>query len=127
MRTLKGELSRLLPDVTSLGDEGRNIDRERLVRVLDGLSSDLNRGYWIRIVDGAIVLVVLLVLAGQFAAQPAVLTGLASAMGVTVAGTFALLKQVTDEMPRVRLLLAIVPEISLEELTEMARKLVATL
>ena len=68
MRTLKGELSRLLPDVTSLGDEGRNIDRERLVRVLDGLSGDLNKGYWIRIVAGAIVLIVLLVLVGQFAA-----------------------------------------------------------
>jgi hypothetical protein len=48
-------------------------------------------------------------------------------MGVTVAGTFVLLKQVTDEMARVRLLLAIVPEISLEELTQMARKLVAAL
>lgn len=127
MRTLKKSLSELVPDYTSLGDEGRSIDRDRLIRVLDGLASDLVKGYWIRMAAGAIVLGVLLFLTARYAGDPAVLAGLAGAMGITVAGAIALLKQVTDEMARVRLLLAIAPELTLESLTEIARKLAASL
>jgi hypothetical protein len=48
-----------------------------------------------------------------------------TATGVSIGGVIAALKQVTDEMARVGLLLAIAPEMNLEALTEMA-KTVAT-
>jgi hypothetical protein len=127
MRTLKSAIATVLPDYTNLGEGGRTLDRERLIKLLDGLSSDLTRAYWIRLAVGFAVFVFLLVLTARMANQPTVLASLMVGMGITVGGAIAALKQVTDEMARVRLLLAIAPELTLEALTEIASKIANSL
>src|SRR5262245_40960669 len=127
MRTLKSVITTALPDYTTLGDGGRTLDRERLIKLLDGLASDLRRAYWIRLAVATAVFVFLLVLTARMANQPTALASLVAGMGITVAGATAALKQVTDEMARVRLLLAIAPELTLEALTEIASKIAASL
>ena len=123
MKTLKEVFSAELPDFTNMGDEGRSVNRDRLVHTLDSLVGDLRNAYWIRLVVTIAVLVTLIILIFRFADKPEVLTGLTAIMGVTLAGAIAELKRVTDEMARVRLMLAIAPELSLEALTEIAHKI----
>jgi len=127
MKTLQSEIRAVLPDITNLDGEGRTINRERLILVLDGLARNLRVAYWIRLVVALCVLVVLSILIFRAADQPPLLAALVAAVGITVGGAIAALKQVTDEMSRVGLLLAIAPEVTLESLTEMAKTIAAKL
>jgi hypothetical protein len=126
MLRLQLAIKPLLPDVTSLGDD-HTINRERLILVLDGLARNLRVAYWIRLSGALGILVVLAILTFREADQPTVLAALVAAVGITIGGTIAALKQVTDEMSRVGLLLAIAPEVTLEALTEIAKTIATKL
>lgn len=123
MATLKNVLRDWLPDGAKLGDATSSRMRDDLAKRLEVLAADLTRVYWLRIGLAVAVLVVLIALAIWCRAQPALLTALFGAMGLTVAGGFSLLKDTTDELARARLLLAIAPELPLEELIDLVRKL----
>jgi hypothetical protein len=127
MKTLKTELPRAFPAITNLSGEGRTINRDRLAEVLDGLAANLKRAYWIRLSAGVAVFVVLIFFMFRYADNPTGMAAIITATGVTIGGTMAVLKQVTDEMARVGLLLAIAPEVSLEALTEMAKTIATKL
>jgi hypothetical protein len=125
MKTLKTELPAAFPAIADLDGEGRTINRDRLAEVLDGLAANLKRAYWIRLSVGIVVFIVLIFLMFKYADNPTGMAAVLTATGVSIGGVIAALKQVTDEMARVGLLLAIAPEMNLEALTEMA-KTVAT-
>jgi hypothetical protein len=48
MKRLKHALEASLPELTSLGGEGRNVDRDRLEALLRNLAVALDRAYWLR-------------------------------------------------------------------------------
>jgi hypothetical protein len=127
MLTLQSEIKPLLPDVTSMGGDDHTINRERLILVLDGLARNLRMAYWIRLAVALGILLVLAVLVFRESDQPSVLAAVVAAVGITIGGAIAALKQVTDEMSRVGLLLAIAPEVTIEALTEMAKTIVTKL
>ncbi|MGJ4887245.1 hypothetical protein ACQR1Y_03600 [Bradyrhizobium sp. HKCCYLRH3099] len=127
MNTLKTALPNAFPDIRKLSGEGRTIDRDRLMLVLDGLARNLKRAYWIRLSIGALVFALLLFLVFKNYGDTRVLTATIAATGVTVGGTITALRQVTEEMARVGLLLAIAPELSVEALTELANTIAAKL
>jgi hypothetical protein len=127
MNTLKVALPAAFPNLSGLSGEGRTIDRQRLTQVLDGLAANLKRAYWMRLLIGTAIFLVLLFLIFANFGDPTVLAAAIAATGVTVGGTIAALKQVTDEMARVGLLLAIAPEVSVEALTEIAKTIAAKL
>ena len=123
MKQLKFEIQNAFPDITNLDGEGRTINRDRLTDVLDGLARNLRLAYWIRIAIALCVFVILVILMFRVSDQPALLAGIAAGVGITIGGTVAALKQVTDEMARIGLLLAIAPELSVEALTELAKSI----
>ncbi len=127
MKTLQSGIAAALPDITALGGENRTVNRDRLIGLLDDLAGDLRRAYWVRLIIAVCVFVVLAILMFRVASQPALLATVTAGVGITIGGAVAALKQVTDEMARIRLLLAIAPELTLEALTEMARTIVAKL
>lgn len=127
MNKLRFVLEAALPDVTSLGGDGRNVDRDRLVNLLQSLAADLSRAYWIRTIVALVVLCVLLAVISRFGDQALLLGSAVAGMGITFMGAVVALKQVTDEMARVNLILAITPELSLEALTEIARKIISSI
>lgn len=126
MNKLKRALEAALPDVTSLGG-GRTIDRDRLTALLQKLLSDLGRAYWLRAVVAILVFVILLAIISRYGDQPLLLSGAVSGMGITFVGALVALKQVIDEMARVDMILGLAPDLSLEALTEVARRIVAML
>jgi hypothetical protein len=121
VKTLQSEIKAAFPDITSLSGEGRTINRDRLIAVLDGLARNLRLAYWIRLMIALCVFVALIILTFRVADQPTLLASVIAGAGITIGGTVAALKQVTDEMARIGLLLAMVPEVTLEALTEMAK------
>jgi hypothetical protein len=127
MTRLKHVLEETLPDVTSLGGGGRNIDRDRLVGLLRNLAGDLGNAYWLRSATALVVLFVLLAVIWRYGDQPMLLGGAAAGMGITFVGALVTLKQVVDEMARVDMILAIAPDLTLETLTEMVRRIAAAL
>ena len=118
---LKSVLDEALPDMTSLGGDSRYVDRDKLVHLLGGLSSELSRAYWLRMVISAAVMAVLLVAIWRFSDTPLLLAGAAGAIGLALIGALATLQGVSEDMARVRLLLSVAPDLSLEALTEIAR------
>jgi hypothetical protein len=126
MTKLKRALELALPDVTSLGG-GRTIDRDRLMDLLHKLLSDLGRAYWLRAAVAILVFVILLAIISRYGDQPLLLSGAVSGMGITFVGALVALKQVIDEMARVDMILGLAPDLSLEALTEVARRIVAML
>jgi hypothetical protein len=127
MTRLKHVLEETLPDVTSLGGGGRNIDRDRLVGLLRNLAGDLGNAYWLWSATALVVLFVLLAVIWRYGDQPMLLGGAAAGMGITFVGALVTLKQVVDEMARVDMILAIAPDLTLETLTEMVRRIAAAL
>jgi hypothetical protein len=127
MNTLKAALPSAFPDMGALSGEGRTINRERLTLVLDGLARNLKRAYWIRLSIGVVVFLLLLFLVFRNSGDATVLAVTISATGITVGGTIAALRQVTEEMARVGLLLAVAPELTVEALTELAKTIVTKL
>jgi len=123
MKRLKHVIEGALPDATNLGG-GRNVDRDRLVNLLAELGDDLGRAYWLRALVALATLCLLFALIWYYSQQPALLAGAMAAIGITLVGAVAALKQVTDELARVHLIRAIAPELSLEALTEVARRIV---
>jgi hypothetical protein len=126
MSELKRVLEATLPDVTSLGG-GRNVDRDRLIVLLRKLLGDLDHAYWLRSGVALVVLVVLLAIIWRYGEQPMLLSGAVAGMGITLVGALAALRQVIDEMARVDMILGLAPDLSLEALTEVARRIVAML
>jgi hypothetical protein len=127
MTKLKGVLERALPDITSLGGGGRNVDRDLLVDLLRGLGGELSLAYWLRCGVALITLAILILIIGRYGDQPPVIGGAATAMAITLVGALVTLKQVIDEMARVNTILQIAPDLSLEALTEVVRRIVAAL
>ncbi|MCA1472775.1 hypothetical protein I6F09_33530 [Bradyrhizobium sp. IC3195] len=127
MNTLKATLPDAFPNLRNLSGAGRTIDRDRLALVLDGLAANLKRAYWIRLLVGTAIFLVLFIVMIRYSSEPTVLAATVAATGATVGGTIRALKQVTEEMARVGLLLAITPEVSIEALTEIAKTVVAKL
>lgn len=125
MRRLKDVVKATLPDATNLGG-GRNVDRDRLIDVLGDLVSDLSRAYWVRVFVVVCVLGLLIVIVWRFADEPSLLAAAVAATAIALMGAVAALRQVTDEIARVRLVQAIAPELNLEALTELARRIVMT-
>lgn len=123
MRKLRDTIKKALPDATNLGG-GRNVDRDRLVQLLSGLSSDLARAYSLRACVAVCVLGLLMAIVWRYADQPLLLAGAMAAMAIALVGAMVALKQVADEIARVRLVQAIAPELHLEALTELARRIV---
>src|SRR4051812_45649226 len=113
MSKLKSVLEAALPDVTSLGG-GCNVDRDRLVDLLRQLTNDLSFAYRLRSGLAGIVLIIILAIIGRYGDQPAILAGAASGMAITLAGALAALQQVIDEMARVKMILSIAAELTLE-------------
>src|SRR5262245_53491268 len=105
MTRLNDVLKATLPDVTSLGGGGRNIDRDRLVSLLVKLAADLGRAYWLRSATALVVLCVLLAVIWRYGNQPLLLGGATAGMGITFVGALAALKQVIDELARVEMML----------------------
>jgi hypothetical protein len=122
VRRVGPAIRELLPDPRSLGGEGRNIDRSRLVTVLEKLAGELHRAYWARVGLVVLIAILLAALSLRFAATPFILHGLYGGVAITFCGAIVTLKQVSDEMARVRLLLGLAGEVSLESLTEIARR-----
>ena len=127
MKRLKHVLDASLPELTSLGGDGRNIDRDRLVALLSDLATALDRAYWFRSGIAFIVLGVMVAVIRRYGDQPFLLVGAVSGMTITFVGALAALKQVVDEMARVDLILSIAPELTLEVLTEVARRIATAL
>jgi hypothetical protein len=127
MKRLKHVLEASLPELTSLGGEGRNIDRDRLETLLRNLAAALDRAYWLRSGTAFLVLCVLVAVIRRYGDQPLLLGGAATGMAITFVGALAALKQVVDEMARVDMILSIAQELSLEALTEVARRIAAVL
>ena len=118
---LKSVLDQALPDMTSLGGDSRYVDRDKLVHLLGGLSSELSRAYWQRAAISASVMAVLLIAIWRFSDNPLLLTGATGAIGLALIGALVTLRAVTEDMARVRLLLTVAPDLSLDALTEVAR------
>jgi hypothetical protein len=127
MSKLKRAIEAALPDVTSLGGGGRNIDRDRLINLLGDLGADLGRAYWVRIVVALSILCLLFAVIWRYSDQPALLAVAMAAVGITLTGALTALKQVTDELARVDLIRAIAPNLNLDALTEVARRIVSTI
>ena len=70
------------------------------------------------------VLCLLMAIVWRFADQPVLLAAAMAAMAIALMGAVAALKQVADEVARVRLVQAIAPELNLEALTDLARRIV---
>lgn len=126
MNRLKRVLEAALPDATSLGG-GRNVDRDRLVALLRQLLGDLGRAYWLRAGVALMVLVILVATLWRYGDQPALLVGALCGMGLIFVGALFALEQVTDEMARVDMILRLAADLSLEALTEVTRRIAATL
>jgi hypothetical protein len=124
MSKLKRALEAALPRMTDLGG-GRNIDRDRLIDLLHKLLGDLGIAYWLRLGVALVVLLVLLAIIWRYGEQPTLLSGAVAGMGITFVGALAALKQVVDDMARVDLVLGLARKLSLEALTEVARRVVA--
>lgn len=123
MRNLGATLAQVLPSIESLGGEGVTVDRKRLETALDRLVGDLTRVLYVRLGVVLLVIAVLLTMMVVFYRDPAIFVAMTGGAGLSIGGAIALLKQVTDEMTRTRLLLALVPSLSLESLTEIAQRL----
>lgn len=121
MNNLQKVLRSQLPDITDLGPGRRPVDRDRLIAALELLTRDLQYAYWLRLAVAVCVLMTLIVLMFRVADEPALLASVTAGTGITLGGVLVALRQVTEEMARVRMLLAIAPEISIEALTEIAR------
>jgi hypothetical protein len=126
MSKLKRALKSALPDATSLGG-GRNIDRDRLVGLLRELLGDLGRAFLLRAGVALLVLLVLLAIIWRYGDQPALLTGAVCGMGIIFVAALVALKQVTDEMARVDIILCLAADLNLEALTEVTRRIAAAL
>src|SRR5438309_11961138 len=101
MSKLKTVLQSSLPDVTSLGGGGRNVNREQLVGLLGDLAGDLGRAYWIRTIVTFLILAMLMIAIWRYGGEPTILSSAGAGIGVTFVGALAALKQVTDELARV--------------------------
>ena len=55
--------------------------------------------------------------------KPMLLAGAVTGMGITFVGALFAMKQVVDEMARVEMILTLASDLSLESLTEVARRL----
>lgn len=123
MRTLKDALHAALPDATALGG-GSGIDRERLLSVLAELSTLLTRAVWLRALVALLVLMLLLALAWRFAGHPTLLLGTLAVAFIVLMAALVAVKQVTDEIARLELVRSIASTVSVESLTEIARRMV---
>lgn len=123
MRTLKLLLKSEIPDITDMGGE-RGINRNHLIGELNQLAKDLRFAYFIRLFIGVVVLIFLLIIMFRVVDHPKLFAIATAGAGISLGGIITALKQVTDEMARTRVLLAITPDISLEALDEVARSIV---
>lgn len=123
MTRLKTVLDSVLPELTSLGGGGRYVDRDKLVRLLEILSNELARAYWLRASITFLVVILLLAAVWRYSGDPLLLSVLTGAIAMALAGALAALRAVTEDMARVRLLLTVTPDLSLEALTEVARRI----
>jgi hypothetical protein len=125
MKRLKRVLEATLPDITSMGGSGRNVDRDQLVSLLRKLASDLGNAFWLRSGVALVILCLLLAITWRHGDQPMLLAGAVAGMGITFVGALFAMKQVLDEMARVEVILTLASDLSLESLTEVARRIVA--
>src|SRR5262245_7908830 len=98
MRGLREALKSVLPDPTSLGGDGRNIDRAKLSGVLQDLASSLTRALALRVVLAGAIVVVLALIAWHFSNEVGALVGATASIVIVVAGAGAALRAVTDEL-----------------------------
>jgi len=125
MKTLKSVLADALPDAGLLGGE-YGLDRKRLIAELASLADDLRRGYWFRVCGVATVVAGIVGIAVSMNEIPVLVTAFAAA-AVCLFGATTMLKGITDELARVRMLLTIAPELTIEALGEIAEKASASL
>ena len=121
MQRLSHTLQSVLPDVTSLGGDSSAVDRDKLRHILQALAGDLSRTLALRAVLALLLVGLLALSAWQFASQPHLIVGTSLGAAVVALGAAAALRQVTDELARVRMLLAIAPDLTRESLTEVTR------
>lgn len=123
MRTLKSTLIAVLPDPTSLGGDNRNVDRTGLVAALEGLARELHNSIWLRFAVMIVVVCVSAITLFKYGNHPTLSLGIWLGMAVLLLMLLTHLREITDELARVRLLLTVAQDVSLESLTEISRRL----
>lgn len=127
MKNLKLVLAEVLPDITSLGGESRYVDREKLRLLLEGLARELDRSYRARTSLTLLTVALMLVAVARYSDNSILLALVVSVTAIAFAGALATLRLVTEDITRVRLLLKIGPKLSIEALTEVAKRIHADL
>jgi uncharacterized membrane protein YqjE len=126
MQRLSTALKSVLPDATSLGGDSHFVDRARLEQTLRTLGSALHRSLIVRLGLALILVLLLALVAWQVSDQLAAIAAALAGAVVIIVGSAAALRQVTDELARVRMLLAIAPDLTREALTEVTRWVISS-
>lgn len=106
---------------------GEPIDRRALRAAVGALAADLRRLFWMRAVMIAIVFAVQIVIGALYFQSPIVLTGIAGALGLTVAGAIKAMRGVSQEMAEVNLLVLLAGELDAAALERIVDTLVTKL
>jgi hypothetical protein len=97
------------------------MDRAKLSGMLQALASSLARMLALRVVLTGAIIVALALIAWRFSNEVGGLVGATAGIVIVVAGWTAALRAVINELARVRMLLAIAPDLCREALTEVTR------
>lgn len=123
MNRLRQALEAALPDAANLGG-GRNINRDRLLVLLGDLAGELSRDYWKRAILSGFILCLLFAAIWRLAGEPLFLFSALAGLALVLMAALAALKQVTDEIAQLRLVQSLANDVTLETLSEIARKIV---
>jgi hypothetical protein len=111
----------------TLGGEGRIRDPDALRRELKKLLTHLRAMFWVAAAMIVAVFVVELAVGVTHLESPAILAGVAGAMGLTVAGAIEAMRRVAREMAQVNLLVILSAELDSEALAPIVNALVGKL
>jgi hypothetical protein len=114
-------LTRFAPNLIGLGD---NFDPKGLRRALDGLLTNLRRMYWITATMVGVVFCIEISVAVMFSQNPAVLVGLAAAIGVTIWGAVDRMGRLAQEMAKTNLVVILADRLTSEMLERIVQSLV---
>jgi drug/metabolite transporter (DMT)-like permease len=108
---------------TNRGGLGDNFDPLGLTNELRLLSDRLQRIYWMTAIMIIVVYCLLIVVGAIYFREPAVLAGIAAAVGVTVWGAVDRMSRLAREMAETNLLVLVSASLSPESLDRLVQKL----
>lgn len=106
---------------------GEPVDRQELRAALLRLAADLRGLFWARAAMIGVVFIIEVVIGAVYLGSPIVLSGVAGALGLTVAGAIKAMQSVSHDMAEANLLVLLAGELDVESLGRIVDVLVAKL